>query len=72
MHFVLLACAGHTGRVTTLCVHPKSDALLSAAEDKQVSTYRWGEAEDRLILAAWQTSNSASAGWPGHWFLGGH
>lgn len=27
---------GHTGRVTTLCMSPKSDVVLSAAEDKQV------------------------------------
>lgn len=27
---------GHTGRVTTLCQSPKTDQVLSAAEDKQV------------------------------------
>lgn len=27
---------GHTGRVTTLSMSPKSDVFLSAAEDKQV------------------------------------
>eukprot|EP00887_Chlorella_sp_A99_P001630 scaffold8.g1630.t1 len=31
---------GHTGRVTTLCVHPKQDLMLSAAEDKQACAVR--------------------------------
>lgn len=31
---------GHTGRVTTLSMSPKSDVFLSAAEDKQVGRQR--------------------------------
>lgn len=39
-HLTRCILAGHTGRVTTLCVHPKADLMLSAAEDKQARA-RW-------------------------------
>lgn len=32
---------GHTGKVTTLCMSPKTDMFLSAAEDKQVRGGCW-------------------------------
>lgn len=43
---------GHTGRVTTLCHSPKTDEVLSAAEDKQVRLWDLRNGQCTALLEA--------------------